>query len=74
MGQVAYQLALPKDCHLHPVFHVSQLKRVEGVTQATAVGLPLTADLEEVLQPLRHFAGSPIIIQAKGDIGLMGLS
>ena len=64
VGKAAYQLELPKDCSLHPVFHVSQLKRAEGVTQAAVAVPPLTADLEEVLQPvdilqIRHLPSKP---------------
>ncbi len=30
LGSVAYELALPPDAHLHPVFHVSYLKKKLG--------------------------------------------
>ena len=52
MGRVAYRLELPKDCLLHPVFHVSQLKRTKGNIHSTASNPPLTVELELNLQPV----------------------
>ena len=40
MGQVAYQLALPSHSKLHPVFHVSCLKKVIGSKCQTQTNLP----------------------------------
>jgi hypothetical protein len=44
VGKVAYLLELPRDYSLHLVFHVSQLKCAEGVTQAGTAVPPLTTD------------------------------
>ena len=45
------QVELPKDCQIHPVFHISQLKKAEGI-HGLAAALPLlTADLEILVQP-----------------------
>jgi hypothetical protein len=40
VGQVAYQLALPSQLKLHPVFHVSCLKKVIGTRCQIQTNLP----------------------------------
>ena len=47
VGQLAYQLKLPPQTKIHHVFHVSQLKWINGSFPATAyICTDLTADLE----------------------------
>jgi aspartyl/asparaginyl beta-hydroxylase (cupin superfamily) len=40
MGLVAYKLSLPSDSNLHPIFHVSWLKKVIGTRYHIQTNLP----------------------------------
>ncbi|XP_074346704.1 uncharacterized protein LOC141685510 [Apium graveolens] len=52
VGVVAYQLELPKDSRIHPVFHVSQLKRAVGQVPANpTIPTQLTEELELLVEP-----------------------
>jgi hypothetical protein len=44
VGQVSYQLALPSHSNLHPIFHVSFLKKVIGTGCQIQTNLPELAE------------------------------
>ncbi|KAB1225090.1 Transposon Tf2-9 polyprotein [Morella rubra] len=78
IGSVAYKLDLPSTSLLHPVFHVSQLKRQLGTRVAAATHLPPT-DSHGVLRPepvhvlnrrsrkVRNRAVTDLLIQWQGQ-------
>lgn len=63
VGPVAYRLSLPESSSIHPVFHVSQLRKALGQEQAVSSLPPqLTYDLELCAEPadllgVRHARG-----------------
>jgi hypothetical protein len=55
VGQVSYQFAMPSQSKLHPVFHVSYLKKVIGTRCQLQTNLPELAEEGSIWLQLEVF-------------------
>ncbi|WOH02793.1 hypothetical protein DCAR_0522183 [Daucus carota subsp. sativus] len=70
IGEVAYKLRLPDHCRIHPVFHVSLLKKYIGQTPVSSGTLPeydqedvMILTPEKVLQRRQVSKGNQTVVQ-----------
>ena len=72
VGKVAYKLDLPASTSIHPVFHVSQLKRARGFSLSSSQ-LPsqLSEDLQLLVEPESVLGVRPKPTGSAGDLEVL---
>lgn len=68
VGQAAYKLILPPDCHLHDTFHVSQLKKHLGPNAVPNPSLPLLNPNGSILLEPEQLLERKLVPRKQGDI------
>lgn len=72
VGSVAYELALPSHSKIHPVFHISQLKKAVGTAPVSPVLPPLlTADLVLPSSPSQVLGCRPNTLNPAGPAEIL---
>lgn len=69
VGKVAYRLKLPPASKLHPVFHVSQLRRAVGTLPVPpTIPEQLNSDMEMIVQPEQLLAVRRVGTEQSGQL------
>lgn len=68
VGETAYKLLFPEKCKLHPIFHISQLKKHHGPMAVPNPTLPLIDDQGNIQTGPEKILDRKLVPRKEGDI------